>query len=170
MYQVSNYGKVKSLTRIVYSDKRGAQHIKEKTLKPYLQNGYPTVYLCKNGIAKDAFVHVLVARSFIPNTYNKPQVNHKDSNRSNNHWNNLEWVTQAENLEHARKKGRMFIPTAPIGENQHSAKLTSNSVREIREKAKNMKYGKYAKLAREYGVSAVLISGIVRLKNWKHIK
>ena len=47
----------------------------------------------------------MVAICFIPNPMNKEQVNHIDSNRSNNHVSNLEWVTNSENLKHARENG-----------------------------------------------------------------
>ena len=58
--------------------------------------GYKTVALHR----KNFFVHRLVAQTFIPNPHNKPQVNHIDGNRTNNHVSNLEWVTQSENEHH----------------------------------------------------------------------
>lgn len=61
--------------------------------------GYPGLVV--NG--KSIKIHRLVAQLFVPNPDNKPQVNHIDRCRHNNHYSNLEWVTQAENNEHARR-------------------------------------------------------------------
>lgn len=62
-------------------------------------------YLNVNVNGKTFSIHRLVALCFVPNPYNKEQVNHIDSNRSNNHYLNLEWVTNYENLKHARENG-----------------------------------------------------------------
>lgn len=73
-------------------------------LKPTNHNGkepYYYVSLCKNGKVKKQLVHRLVAMTFIPNPDKKLQVNHIDGNVHNNHINNLEWVTNAENTKHA---------------------------------------------------------------------
>ena len=79
-YQVSNFGRVKSL-------KFG----KEKILKQYIRGGYYYVCLSKNGIIKKYSVHRLVAQAFLDNPNNLPQINHKDENKTNNNVDNLEW-------------------------------------------------------------------------------
>ena len=74
----------------------------ERELSTWVNNrGYLTV--CFN---KQTFmVHRLVAYAYCENIENKPFVNHKDGNKLNNHYSNLEWCTQAENLKHARETG-----------------------------------------------------------------
>lgn len=100
MYQVSNLGRIRSLPRIV--ERSGnIMKLKGKVLKQHINtNDYPTVNLCKNGIAKVKAVHIIVAKAFIPNPNNLPQVNHKDGSRNNCCSNNLEWVTNRENGTH----------------------------------------------------------------------
>lgn len=100
-YIVSSDGDVKSLD-IYVNCKNGKRLSKGKT-KPTRKNnsGYITVSLCKDNNTHTHLVHRLVAEAFIPNFENKPQVNHIDGDRNNNHVNNLEWVTDNENKSHS---------------------------------------------------------------------
>ena len=115
LYEVSNLGNVRSKDRIVYQlhkDGGQARHIyKGKMLKPQLQrNGYLAIDLHKAGSFIRFFVHRLVASSFVENPDGKPIINHKDSNRTNNRFDNLEWVTQSENVIHGYRFGNMIPP------------------------------------------------------------
>lgn len=98
LYKVSNLGNIKSLGN---DYKR-----KEKILKPgKISNGYLHVVLTKNKVKKNLKVHRIVALSFLPNPYNKPQINHINGNKIDNNLQNLEWSTQVENSNHAFKLG-----------------------------------------------------------------
>jgi hypothetical protein len=67
--------------------------------------GYLKVRLCKNGYCKIVSVARMVGIHFIPNTENKPEINHIDGVKSNNHYTNLEWCTRSENMIHAHRVG-----------------------------------------------------------------
>lgn len=97
-YEVSNTGKVRNLN---YRNQGRTREFK-KSLNDW---GYEFVHIYSNGHTKKHMVNVLVARAFIPNPENKPQVNHKDGNKRNNCVSNLEWATQSENMLHAYKTG-----------------------------------------------------------------
>lgn len=105
-YQVSNLGNVKSKERYTKAKGNEIIHRKEKLLKPQTDNkGYKYVRLYNSVGFKTKKIHRLVAEIFIENKENKPQVNHKDGNKSNNNVSNLEWCTDLENKQHAIKNG-----------------------------------------------------------------
>jgi len=105
-YEVSNKGRVKSLSRIVYdAGTAKTRKTKEIILKLQLRKkGYLYVNLNKNSKHKAIGVHRLVAYAFISNPENKPQVNHINENKTDNTVNNLEWCTAKENLHHSKLK------------------------------------------------------------------
>ena len=70
------------------------------------QDGYKRVALFNNGKRYEYRVARLVADAFVDNPEDKPQVNHKDLNTINDHFENLEWVTNKENSDHATLNGR----------------------------------------------------------------
>ena len=85
----------------VYTNRRNILEI----IQGYLNNGYSYVSLWKNGKSDNLKVSRLVALHFIPNDYDKPTVNHKDGNKQNDHYTNLEWNTVSENTQHAFDNG-----------------------------------------------------------------
>lgn len=152
LYGVSNIGRVKSLRKGII-------------LKPSNVLGYQQVILCRNGKMVSGRVNRLVAIAFIKNPLNKPQVNHINGVRNDDRVENLEWVTESENVKHTYTHLNR-IPTH--GQTHNKAKLTNEQVREIRLKYKPYKYS-YATLGKEYGVDPSAISLIITGKNWKYL-
>lgn len=98
LYEVSNTGRVRSLDRTVVDKNGVAKRLKGREFKLQGKSHYLGVQFGKEG-PRD-LVHRLVARHFIPNPLGKPVVNHKDTDRFNNHEDNLEWTTHTENQQH----------------------------------------------------------------------
>lgn len=104
LYQISNMGRIKRLSR-KSTDKNGNTSIlKEKMLKQHLTKiGYLDISLTKNKKQKHYYVHRLVGFAFIPNPKNKKTINHKNEIKTDNRVENLEWMTQAENNVYGTK-------------------------------------------------------------------
>jgi len=104
LYQISNYGNVKSCIRYVNA-KFGKRVVNEKLLSLGKdKDGYLMAILCQDGTKQTVKIHRLVANAFIDKIYGKDIVNHIDSNKSNNIVSNLEWVSSLENSCHSRLK------------------------------------------------------------------
>lgn len=96
-YQISNYGRVKSL-----------KHNKERILKnQYDANDYYGVILSKNNKKKYFRIHRLVAEAFILNPNNLPEVNHKDEDKHNNIVENLEWCDRKYNCNYGERNKKL---------------------------------------------------------------
>jgi hypothetical protein len=99
-YEISNLGRVKCLPRDI-----GHCFTKIKIMKlKKAKNNYIIAPLCFKKKYKFKYAHRLVADAFISNIDNKAQVNHKDGERSNNNYKNLEWATESENMLHSYKE------------------------------------------------------------------
>lgn len=107
---------------------------------------------------KLVFIHRLVAELYVPNPDNKPQVNHKDGDKRNNNANNLEWVTNQENRNHAVKNELLLR-----GEECSWSKLDWDKVHFIR----NSKEKHATELAKLFGVSPATIRDVRNYKSWK---
>lgn len=149
-YEVNRLGQIRN-TKTAY------------ILKPSKDNyGYSILTIRINGKKKTHKVHRLIAMTFIPNIYNKPQINHKNGIKADNRIDNLEWCTNRENTIHAIKTGLRKVLS---GDKSPSAKLNKEQVMAIRHKyATGLYYQR--ELAKEYGVSRGAINSIMRFTTW----
>lgn len=99
LYQISNYGRVKSL-----KNRQGNVQLLKQQVKP---NGYCQVSLYKNNKYGYFNVHRLVAIAFIPNPNNLPEVNHIDEDPTNNRVDNLEWCTRSYNINYGNRNSKV---------------------------------------------------------------
>lgn len=112
LYQISNFGNVKSLNRInkFYSNKTGdiiSRKIKGKILKSSESNHYLAVSLSNGKKIKTYRIHRLVAEHFVLNPNNYTEINHKDENKHNNKMDNLEWCAVSYNNNYGTRKERL---------------------------------------------------------------
>lgn len=145
LYEISSYGRVKSL-EISYVRKDGRMYHKpEIILKPNYVSGYLRVGMYKNKTFKYYLIHRLVAQAFLPNPDNLPEVNHLDEDKSNNRVENLEWCDRSYNMNYGTLQQRR------IQTNINNGKYTGNSKTKEYRKEYSKKYKKeHIEHTREY--------------------
>ena len=116
LYQISNLGRVWSVKSNIY-------------LKGGIISNYISVGLYKDRHYKNFHIHRLVAKAFIPNPLNLPQVNHKDEDKFNNRVDNLEWCTAKYNSNYGGRNSK-------IGDKSRGHRLTDEVKKRISEKKK----------------------------------
>lgn len=169
IYQVSNHGRIKSKARIVRSTsgvgKGSKRTYPERIMAQHRvgSGGYLAVALYKGDGGSTKTVHRLVFEAFVSNPLGLPEVNHKDGNKDNNHYSNLEPATRMQNCRHAVESGLMKIR----GEDNYFTKLTEKDVRLIREM--HSCGTTQTEIAKKTGFQLANIHCIVRRKSWKHI-
>jgi hypothetical protein len=169
-YQVSNYGNVRSLDRVIKEKTGKIQTLKGRILKPRINpGGYYHVGLGKNGTRATFAIHQLVARAFIPNPNKKRTVNHINGDKLSNNVSNLEWSTYSENLEHAYKTGlRQAVKPSEVACKNYRRKLNEQQVREIK-RLIVADFLTLKQIANQYNVGRSTISSIKSGRNWRHI-
>lgn len=168
LYEVSSTGRVRSLDRTVATRNRWGRMVRTyrgQMLTPHpAGGGYPHVMLYRDGKAKNAFVHTLVARAFLGPRPKGFQVNHRDLDKSNNVVSNLEYVSAIDNMAHAYNNDAIPVPR---GEKHCHAKLNRKDVEEIllRLSSGESQYS----IAADYEVRRSAISKISCGNAWKHV-
>lgn len=159
LYEVSNLGRIKSLSK-KWSKKN------DVILKNRKKNtGYLHIVLYHNKVGKTFSIHRLVATSFCEKKEGMNVVNHINSIRSDNRASNLEWTNTKGNVTHAFKFGNQKPKN---GINHHSVKISEKDVIEIRRLYYELKMYQ-REIGTLYGISQVQIGRIINYKNWKHI-
>lgn len=158
IYEISTTGIIKSIDHLV-AHSNGRNRIQKgrilKTSKS--KKGYLQVSLSFNKKRFHTGVHRLVAIAFIPNPENKPEVNHKDGDKTNNNVWNLEWSTGSENQIHAIENN---LVKHNKGEKHHNSKFSNEQVKILRDLHKKGLSNKH--LALSNGISQMAMSNILR--------
>jgi hypothetical protein len=107
---------VRSLDRTIIGGAYNSHMFRKGTIRkpqPKGYSGYVGLSLSKDGKYENVYIHRLVAKAFIPNPDNLPEVNHKDENKKNNRADNLEWVTTQENINYGTRTQRHRASLVP---------------------------------------------------------
>lgn len=117
------------------------------------RTGYRQILLTVNNKRHYCLVHRLVAKAYIPNPENKPEVNHMDGNKLNNNVENLEWVNTRENQLHARDNSLT------------KSKINMSIANKIRYMYTTKKYS-HRLLGEMFGIKKTQIGYIIKNKRW----
>lgn len=164
-YQISSFGRVKSLARIV---DYGHQKVNRKEVIMSIRldrGGYQYLNLGKDGKKKTFKVHRLVAEAFLPPINSKNHVDHIDGNKENNFLNNLRWCDHQENIEFAWGLG---LYNNVIGSKNHQSVLSEEQVLTIKKLIKEGTKNRH--LVKMFNVKLSVIEKIKYGLTWKHIK
>lgn len=131
------------------------------------RSGYHRISLIDdNGRRKGVYVHQIVAMTYLANPDNKPFVNHRDHDKSNNILSNLSWCTHLENIQHDWAKGTRKAP--PSGPNAWSRKYLLSTVRKLRKMYDTGQYSQTG-LSRLFNIPQPTVHVIVKRKQWSNI-
>lgn len=103
LYEVSNLGNVKALTKTTYQNGKPQVYAEKIMKQEVTYKGYTRVMLSKQGVVKKIYVHRLVAIAFLKNRDGATEINHKNLIKGDNRAENLEWVNGSENVQHYRR-------------------------------------------------------------------
>jgi DNA-binding XRE family transcriptional regulator len=166
-YEASSLGNIRSLDKIVpkwnapfYRKRKG------KILKKSIgTNGYYYISMYKDKKQKSFKVARVIAQTFLNNPRNLPEVNHINSNRTDDRVQNLEWCNRSQNMKHAFDKGF----ACQKGEKNGYSKLSKKEVIEIKRLHSIGDY-KQKELAKIFNISKTTIHNVIKGKTWSHLE
>lgn len=129
-------------------------------------SGYATFTAGKHGQRRSVTTHLLVARLFLPNPNNFPEVDHLDANRMNPNLNNLDWVTHQENIRRAKERGS--YEGRIKGEKNPKAKLSESIVLQLIDEYR--KGVSIQEMVVKYGYPWSTISNAVKGVTWSYLQ
>lgn len=167
-YYVSNMGRL--LTMSAHGKPNNPAIMKpcqsfDKRRSEHRQGRYGYMKTAMDG--QTVAAHRIVAQTWIPNSENKPFINHINGNKTDNRAENLEWCTGSENIKHAFRTGLM---KKVIGENHHAARLTNEQVRQFKWEWAHDRKMTRKQYAEALGVSEAAIKDIIRGRSWKWLQ
>lgn len=148
-YEVSNHGRFRRKSQ---GRKAGRTHPGKILNLTEYRSGYVAARPVINGKVKKFYIHVLVAMEFIGPRLDGMQINHKDSNKKNNHVSNLEYVTRSENVTHGYQNA-----TPGKRRRQRISRDVVEKIRELKQSGLS-----YQQIERQTGVTAIHCSRIAR--------
>ena len=158
-YSVSNFG-------VVRNEKKRQGTWKNRILKAHKDStGYFFLRLYRDGIGKNFGIHRIVANAFIGEKPMGFEINHKDGDKENNYFFNLEYTTRRENILHGYRLG---LYPRKYGNNATNAKLSSKNIIFIRKSFGGCEHNQ-PQLAKMFNVKQSTISSIVLRKSWRHL-
>lgn len=166
-YQASSLGRIKSLGITINSGKAGFRFKEGRVRKLCIMpNGYHHIFLHKERVFKQHYVHRLIAQTFIENPENKRYVNHINGIKTDNAVDNLEWCTGHENMRHAAQNGLLKIHR---GEKMGRSVLTEKQAQEIKDLSKMMRVCDVMKRLNIPDNKRHLVANIACGRIWKHL-
>jgi len=163
-YQVSTFGRVRSLDRYIPAEtESGVRLMRGKVLKASRQSDeYPRVVLSRRGVVIDKRVHILVLEAFVGSCPAGMECRHLDGNPANNYLDNLCWGTPTQN-----QGDRAVHGTGNQGSRNYFAKVDESVVKAARRLA--LRGMSRRQIAATLKQSYTIVSDIVAGRTWRHV-
>lgn len=166
-YDVSNYGRLRSFQSTTRLKKAEDSSSSSSIIKGSVIQGYRSLNIRSDGKTLNRYVHKLVAEYFLENAQpDQTFVIHLDHDKLNNFYQNLQWVTKEEMIEHNRNNPN--LKNRPVVRQTSNYKLTESKVKIIKKLLKNDK-NRLKMIAKQFGITHTQLNRIRSGENWKHV-